>query len=191
MQSMTPVQAREWSLLGQDVFGRLAQLPKPVIAAINGIAVGGGCELALACDFRFADEAAQLGQPEIKLGLIPGWGATQRLPRLVGHAVAKNLILTGRLVSAGAAHRLGLIDAVAMPPSTAMEIAMTFAKQFATLPPLAVAFAKRAVDRGTEPPMAEGLRLEAEQFGRAFATHDHAEGLAAFLEKRTASFVGR
>lgn len=191
MQSMTPDQAREWSLLGQDVLKRVAQTPKPVIAAINGVAVGGGCELALACDFRFAVEGAQLGQPEIKLGLIPGWGATQRLPRLVGHAAAKNLTLTGRLVSAGAAQRLGLIDAVATPPTTAIETAMTFANQFADLPPLAVAFAKHAIDAGADVSMRDGLLLEAEQFGRVFATHDHAEGLAAFLEKRSALFRGR
>src|SRR5687768_17476843 len=117
MQSMTVEQGREWSLLGHHVFDKLQDLPKPVLASINGVAVGGGLELALACDFRFAVEGAQLGQPEIKLGMLPGWGGTQRLPRLIGSGVARNLVLTGRLVSGVAAQRLGLVDAVAADPA--------------------------------------------------------------------------
>ncbi|MGI8423803.1 MAG: enoyl-CoA hydratase/isomerase family protein [Chloroflexota bacterium] len=191
MQSMDVDRAREWSLLGHATLQAIEDLPKPVIAAINGIAVGGGCELTLACDFRFAVEAAQLGQPEIKLGMIPGWGGTQRLPRLVGPAVARNLVLTGRLVSAGAAQRLGLVDAVAADSAAVMETALTFARQFATLPPLAVGFAKHAIDRGADLSLREGILLEVEQFGRAFATEDRVEGLAAFVEKREARFNGR
>jgi enoyl-CoA hydratase len=191
MQTMTEEQGREWSLLGHDVFARIEDLPKPVIAAINGIAVGGGCELALACDFRFMAEAAQLGQPEIKLGLIPGWGGTQRLPRIVGSALAKDLILTGRLMAADEARRVGLIHGVAQDAPGVLQQALVYAAQFANLPPLAVAYAKHAIHEGADLPLREGTRLEAEQFGRCFTTEDVREGLAAFVEKRPAAFRGR
>ncbi len=190
MQSMTVERGREWALLGHDVFQKIEDLPKPVIAAINGVAVGGGCELALACDFRFMVDGAQIGQPEIKLGMIPGWGGTQRLPRIVGTALAKDLVLTGRLMASDEAHRVGLVNGVA-PPGGVLEQALVYATQFASLPPLAVGFAKRAIDGGIDLPLRDGNRLEVEQFGRAFATADKAEGLAAFLEKRPARFEGR
>src|SRR5688500_15100445 len=144
MQAMAVDAAREWSLLGHAVFQSLEALPKPVIAAINGVALGGGCELALACDFRFMAETAQLGQPEIKLGLMPGWGGTQRLPRIVGEAVAKDLILTGRLMRPDEALRAGLATGVAESGASVVEIALVYARQFASLPPLAIAAAKRA-----------------------------------------------
>jgi len=190
MQSMTLEQGREWALLGHEVLQRFEDLPKPVIAAINGVAVGGGCELALACDFRFVVDGAQIGQPEIKLGMIPGWGGTQRLPRIVGTALAKDLVLTGRLMASDEAHRVGLVNGVA-PPGGVLEQALVYATQFASLPPLAVGFAKRAIDGGIDLPLRDGNRLEVEQFSRAFATTDKAEGLAAFLEKRPARFEGR
>lgn len=191
MRSMGVEAAREWSLLGHAAFQALEDLPKPVIAAINGVALGGGCELALACDFRFMAETAQLGQPEIKLGLIPGWGGTQRLPRIVGEALAKDLVLTGRLMAADEARRAGLINGIAESGASVLDLAVVFARQFAALPPLAVAAAKRAIDRGADLPLRESSVLESEQFGRLFGTKDGAEGIAAFLEKREAKFTGQ
>ena len=191
MQKMGLDAAREWSLLGHAVFAALEDLPKPVIAAINGVALGGGCELALACDFRFMAETAQLGQPEIKLGLMPGWGGTQRLPRIVGEALAKDLVLTGRLMAADEARRAGLINGVAEDGASVLEVALVYAQQFASLPPLAVAAAKHAIDRGADLPLAAANTLEAEQFSRLFGTRDGAEGMAAFLEKRAPHFTGQ
>jgi enoyl-CoA hydratase len=190
MQAMSVEQGRAWSRLGHEVFRLVEQVPKPVIAAINGIAVGGGCELALACDFRFIAERAQLGQPEIKLGMIPGWGGTQRLPRIVGAALAKDLVLTGRLMTAEEARRVGLVNGIA-PDGTALQVALVYAQQFATLPPLAVGYAKLAINQGIELALDEANALEVEQFVHSFATEDKAEGLAAFLEKRAAQFQGR
>jgi enoyl-CoA hydratase len=190
MRSMGVDPAREWSLLGHSVLQALEDLPKPVIAAINGAALGGGCELALACDFRFMAEAAQIGQPEIKLGLIPGWGGTQRLPRIVGEALAKDLVLTGRLMRADEALRAGLVNGVEDSGSSVLDIALVYARQFSSLPPLAVAAAKRAVDRGADLPLPEANVLEAEQFSRLFTTADRTEGIDAFLEKREAKFSG-
>ena len=191
MRSLGVDAAREWSLLGHSVFQSLEHVPKPVIAAINGAALGGGCELALACDFRFMAEAAQIGQPEIKLGLIPGWGGTQRLPRIVGEALAKDLVLTGRLMRADEALRAGLANGVADSGGSVLDIALVYARQFASLPPLAVAAAKRAIDRGADLPLDEANVFEAEQFSHLFATADSAEGIDAFLEKREAKFTGR
>lgn len=190
MQSMSEEAAIEWSRLGHDVFAAIEALPKPVIAAINGVAVGGGCELALACDFRFMAEGAQLGQPEVKLGLIPGWGGTQRLPRIIGAALAKDLILTGRLMGADEARRVGLVNGVAPTDGSVLEQALVYASQFQALPPLAIAFAKRAIDGGINQPLADGSRLETSEFSRCFATQDRAEGIAAFLEKRPPAFTG-
>ena len=191
MQSMGVDAAREWSLLGHTVFQAMEDLPKPVIAAINGVAVGGGCELALACDFRFMAEAAQVGQPEIKLGLMPGWGGTQRLPRIVGQALAKDLVLTGRLMGAEEALRVGLANGVAENGGSVLDVALVYARQFGALPPLAVGAAKRAIDRGADLSLRDANTLEAEQFSRLFGTQDATEGLAAFLEKRPARFEGR
>ena len=191
MQAMSVDSAREWSLLGHAVFQALEDLPKPSIAAINGVALGGGCELALACDFRFMAETAQIGQPEIKLGLMPGWGGTQRLPRIVGHALAKDLILTGRLMRADEALRVRLVNGVADSGDSVLDIAHVYARQFASLPPLAVAAAKLAIDRGADVSLRDGCVLESEQFGRLFSTRDGAEGLAAFVEKREATFTGQ
>jgi enoyl-CoA hydratase len=190
MQNMQEDQGREWALLGHDVFYTLSEAPLPVIAAINGAAVGGGCELALASDFRFADEKALLGQPEIKLGMIPGWGGTQRLTRLVGPAVAKDLVFSGRLIDAQEALRIGLVDAVA-PAGTVLQQALDYAARFAGSPRLAVGAAKRAIDQGIDLPLREATLLEVEWFARSFRTDDRREGLAAFLEKRPAQFKGR
>jgi enoyl-CoA hydratase len=190
MQTMSGDDARRWAQLGHDVFQALEDSPLPTVAAIDGAAVGGGCEAALACDLRFAGETAQLGQPEIKLGLIPGWGGTQRLPRLVGLSRALDLVLTGRLVDALEALRIGLVDRV-VPAGQALAAALEFAAQFASLPPLAVRYAKHAMHVGRDLDLREAHGIEVEMFARAFDTEDRAEGLAAFLVKRPAQFRGR
>lgn len=190
MQSMSVDDARRWAHLGHDVFQAIEDFPKPVIAAINGAAVGGGCEVALACDFRVIAESAAMGQPEIKLGLIPGWGGTQRLPRLVGVARAKDIIFTGRMVPAAETLQIGLVDEVA-PAGGALPRALTFAAQFAALPPLALAFAKRAITLGLDLESREGNAVEIDLICRCFETEDHAEGFTAFLEKRPPRFNGR
>ncbi|MGH2353650.1 MAG: enoyl-CoA hydratase/isomerase family protein, partial [Chloroflexota bacterium] len=190
MQTMTEEDGRRWSMLGHDVFRAIEELPKPSVAAINGVAVGGGCELALACDFRIMSERAQLGQPEIKLGLIPGWGGTQRLPRLAGITLAKEMVLTGRLVGADEALRAHLVHRVT-PAEGVLASATELAAQFATLPPLAVGYAKRAINLGQDVDLPEAIALEVNLFVQAFATEDRAEGLAAFVEKRPPEFKGR
>jgi enoyl-CoA hydratase len=190
MRSMSADDARRWARLGHDVFQVIEDFPKPVIAAINGAAVGGGCEVTLACDFRIIAEGAAMGQPEIRLGLIPGWGGTQRLPRLVGVARAKDIILTGRMVSAAEALQIGLVGEV-VPADRLLAQALEFAGQFAALPPLALGFAKRAITLGLDLDLQEGIAAEIDLISRCFETEDHAEGFAAFLEKRPPSFRGR
>jgi enoyl-CoA hydratase len=191
MQAMSVDQAREWSRLGHDVFQTLDDLPLPTIAAVNGVAAGGGCEVALSCDFRLAAEGALIGQPEIKLGLIPGWGGTQRLPRLVGPSRALDLVLTGRLVDAAEALRMGLVDRLAPSGESVLSAALVYAKQFGSLPPLALRYAKRAMRVGRDLDLREANGLEIEAFSQAFDTEDRVEGLAAFVEKRGAEFKGR
>ena len=170
---------------------RLARLPVPTIAAISGFALGGGCELALACDFRFAADSAQLGQPEILLGIIPGAGGTQRLPRLVGPSVAKDLIFSGRMVDATEAHRIGLVDAV-HPADDLHDEAMGVATRYAS-GPYALRMAKRAIDEGLEGPLDQGLRLEQSLFAETFVTDDKQIGVASFIEHGPgkAEFTGR
>jgi enoyl-CoA hydratase len=175
---------------GQRVFRRIETLGKPVIACIEGFALGGGCELAMACTLRLASESARLGQPEIKLGLIPGYGGSQRLPRLVGKGAALKMLLTGAIVDAAEALRIGLVDEV-LPPEKLMERAAELASQIAEMPPLAVAAAIEAVGRGADLRLDEALVLEATIFGRLCGTEDKREGTAAFLEKRRAIWVGR
>jgi len=159
----------------------IARIPKPVIAAVTGFALGGGCELALACDFRVAADNAKLGQPEILLGIIPGMGGTQRLPRLVGPAKAKDLILTGRFVGAQEALEIGLVDAV-VPADQVYATAQAMAAKFAKGPALAMAAAKAAIDGGLDTDLANGLRLESHLFASVFATADAATGLRSFIE---------
>lgn len=190
MRTMTEAEARRWTELGHDVFRAVETLNKPVIAAVNGMAVGGGCELALACDLRVMAEGAQLGQPEIKLGLIPGWGGTQRLPRLAGMALAKEMVLTGRPVGAPEALRAGLINRVT-PADRVLPEALQLAAEFDALPPLAVAYAKQAMNVGRDLDLQGALAVEINLFMHAFASEDRAEGLAAFLEKRPPHFRGR
>lgn len=178
------------ALRGQSVMARMESCGKPVIACINGFALGGGCELALACTFRVASEAARLGQPEVKLGLIPGYGGTQRLPRLVGPSAALRLILTADIIPAAEALRIGLVDAV-VPPEKLLETARALAVKIAAQAPLAIAASIEAVRQGADLPLAEALALEASIFGRLSATADKHEGVKAFLEKRPATFMGR
>jgi enoyl-CoA hydratase len=184
----TPVQQRA-VMAERRIFDEIAEFPKPVIAMINGFALGGGCELALACDIRVAGKSAKLGQPEIKLGIIPGGGGTQRLPRIVGVGTAMRLILTGELISAEEAARIGLVD-VLVDDADLRAKTMEIANAMAAQSPLTLRLAKTAVRAAEEMPLANGLAFERELFITAFGSADKREGVAAFLEKRTATFKG-
>jgi enoyl-CoA hydratase len=175
---------------GQGVFRLIETCGKPVIACINGFALGGGCELAMACTMRLASETARLGQPEVKLGLVPGYGGTQRLPRLVGQAAALKLLLTGEMIGASEALRLGLVDEV-VPADGLMARGEALARTMVAMAPLAVAGCLEAVQRGSEVGLEAALGVEAEIFGRLCGSEDKAEGTAAFLEKRPAVWKGR
>jgi len=190
LSQQTPVNGREFTLYGQEIFHRLETLGKPVIAAINGFALGGGCELALACTLRVAGRNAKLGQPEVKLGLMPGYGGTQRLPRLCGKGVAHELLLTGEMISADEALRVGLVNRV-VEPGEVLTTAEAIAKKIIANAPLAMKYALEAVERGMEMPQEQGLFLEATLFGLCCATQDMREGTRAFLEKRSPKFEGR
>ena len=184
------VSGKEYTHRGQTVLALIENLGKPVIACINGFALGGGCELAMACTIRLASENAKLGQPEVKLGIIPGYGGTQRLPRLVGKGLAMQQILTGEMISAQGAYRIGLVNEVVAAAELIPRAEAIAAKVIAN-PPLAVQYAMEAVNKGMEMPLAEGLYLEATLFGMCCATEDKKEGLTAFLEKRPAQFKGK
>ena len=186
----TPVDGKELSLFGQGVLHMLETMGKPSIAAINGYALGGGCEVALACTIRLASKTAKLGQPEVKLGIIPGYGGSQRLARLCGKGAAHELILTGEMVSADEALRIGLVNHV-VEPAELIPAAEALARKIIANAPLAVRFAMEAVEHGTEMPQEEGLFLEATLFGLCCATQDMREGTRAFLEKRAAQFKGK
>ncbi len=175
---------------GQDVFCRLESIGKPVIAAINGYALGGGCELIMACDMRLAADAARLGQPEVNLGIIPGFGGTQRLPRLVGRGVAKWLIFSGEMISAQEAWRIGLVDWV-VPAAELTSAAMELAGKLTSKAPIAIALAKQSINLGTEADLKTACAYEASLFGLVCGTQDHIEGTSAFLQKRVAQFTGR
>jgi enoyl-CoA hydratase len=190
LSQQTPVNGREFTLYGQEIIHRLETLGKPSIAAINGFALGGGCELALACTLRIASRNAKLGQPEVKLGLIPGYGGSQRLPRLCGKGVAQELILTGEMISAEEALRVGLVNRV-VESGGLLATAESIAQKIIANAPLAVKYAMEAVERGMEMPQEEGLYLEATLFGLCCATQDMREGTRAFLEKRPPKFEGR
>ena len=180
--------AKEWGALGHEVGTLLETMPKPSIAAINGFALGGGCELACACDLRYASTKAQLGQPEINLGIIPGWGGTQRLARICGVGFAKELILTGRLVDAEEALRRGLVNGVHDP---VLDKALETARVLASKSPVALAAAKAAVNDSLQGAHESNLRGEAQHFGDLFSSEDAKEGLTAFIEKREPNFAGR
>jgi enoyl-CoA hydratase len=184
------LKGRDVSRFRQALFARIENLPVPVIAAVNGYALGGGLELALACNIRIASEKAQFGAPEVKLGIIPGDGGTQRLPRLVGLGRAMELVLTGDFIDAQEAHRIGLVNRV-VSPDELMESVMTLAKKIASRPPLAVKYAKEAVNRSQEGDTASGYALESYLHALACTTEDKKEGVAAFLEKRKGKFKGK
>ena len=184
------VTAKEYTHRGQSVLDLIENLGKPVIACINGFALGGGCEIALACTMRLASENAKLGQPEVKLGIIPGYGGTQRLPRLVGKGVAMQLVLSGEIISAQEALRIGLVNEV-VAAAELIPRAEAIAQKIIANAPLAVQYAMEAVNHGMDMTLAEGLYLEATLFGLICATEDKQEGTTAFLEKRPAQFRGK
>ncbi len=190
LAQMTPMDAKAFVEKNRRAFGAIEHLGKPVIAAVNGYALGGGCELAMACHIRIASENARFGQPEINLGLFPGAGGTQRLPRLVGRSLALEMMLTGEAISAQEAHRLGLVNKV-VPPAELMPTAEKLAQQILAKAPLAVGVILEAVQHGMEMTLAEGLKLEENLFGVICGTEDMKEGTTAFLEKRPATFKGR
>ncbi|WLR50272.1 enoyl-CoA hydratase-related protein [Bacillus tianshenii] len=177
----------EMCIRGQGVFNKLEALPQPVIAAIDGFALGGGLELALACDFRIATPSSKIGLPEVKLGIIPGYGGTQRLARLIGPGKAKQLIYSGEFVSAEQAEGIGLVEEVT--DGSAVEAAINWAEKIKCRGPIAVAAAKRAINEGLQTTLQEGLALEAQLFGDICETKDKVEGVTAFLEKREPKFV--
>ena len=186
----TAVEAEQSSRFGQEVLDLVENLGKPVVAAINGFALGGGCETAMACTIRIAVEHARFGQPEVKLGLLPGGGGTQRLPRLVGRGRALQLILTGGIIDAQEAWRIGLVNEI-VPAADLIPRAEAILREIAANGPLAIRYALEAVNKGLETSVAEGLALEASVFGLCAATDDKREGTQAFLEKRSPQFRGR
>ena len=190
LSSQTPTVAKARAQAGQNVFRRFETSPKPVIAAVNGFALGGGCELALACHIRIASDKAKFGQPEVKLGTCPGFGGTQRLPRLVGKGRAIQLITTAEMIDADEAFRIGLVNRV-VPAEDLMNTATEMMQAILANGPLAVALCIEAVDRGLEMSLDEGMVLEANHFGLLAATEDMTEGMKAFLEKRTPVFRGK
>src|SRR5690348_9376160 len=185
-----PVEAKAYTHRGQAVLDLIENLGKPVIACINGFALGGGCEIAMACTMRLASESAKLGQPEVKLGIIPGYGGTQRLPRLVGTGLAMQILLTGEMITAQEAHRIGLVNEV-VPAAQLISRAEAIAQAIIKNAPLAIQYCLEAVNHGMEMTQQEGLYLEATLFAVCCATEDKKEGTTAFLEKRAANFAGK
>jgi enoyl-CoA hydratase len=190
MQGLTAEEARRFGALGQAVMSGIEAAPQPWIAAVNGFALGGGCELLLACDIRLASERAKFGQPEIDFGITPGFGGTQRLPRTVGAGWARYLVLTGRHIRADEALRIGLVQAV-FPKDELMPQAMTLAEDLASKSPLAMRYCKAALNAAADTDVATGQGIERDLFALAFATEDQSEGMAAFLAKRAPDFKGR
>ncbi|ABZ83672.1 3-hydroxybutyryl-coa dehydratase [Heliomicrobium modesticaldum Ice1] len=183
-------EARAFSRLGQQVFNRIEELPQPVIAAVNGYALGGGCELAMACDFRIAAQNARFGQPEVSLGVIAGFGGTQRLPRLVGRGMAAQLLYSGDMIGSDEALRIGLVNKV-VAAEALMDEAKAIAGRIAAAGPLSVIASKAALREGSNMDLKRALAYERELFAAGFATADQKEGMAAFLQKRKANFQGR
>ena len=189
LSKMTPVSGRLHALRGQAIFSKIETLGKPVIAAINGFALGGGCELALACTLRVASDNAKLGQPEVKLGILPGYGGSQRLARIVGKGRAMEICLTAEPISAEEAYRIGLVNRI-VPAGQALAAAREIAGKILANGPLAVAYTMEAIHHGLDLPLEDGLLLEATLFGLCASSADMKEGMAAFLEKRPARFQG-
>jgi len=190
MKDFNPLEGRRFAQLGQAAFRKLEMIPQPVIAAINGFALGGGCELAMACDIRIASENAKFGQPEVTLGLTAGFGGTQRLPRLVGTGIASELLFTGDIIDVNEAYRIGLVNKV-YSLETLMEEAQKLAQRIAGRAPAAVQLSKSAIQRGINMDLDSAQAYEAEVFGLTFSTQDQTEGCSAFLEKRKPVFEGK
>lgn len=190
MASMSPLEGKKFAALGLGVARGLEELPIPVIAAVNGFALGGGIELALACDLIVAAHTAKFGQPEINLGVIPGFGGTQRLARRIGLPLARELIYTGDMIDAETAQRYGLVNRV-VPAAACLDEAKTLARTLAGKPPVAIRQAKAAINAGSDMDLQNGCRFETEAFALSFSTADKAEGMSAFLEKRTPKFTGK
>ena len=190
MSVMDPLEAKRFSEIGHAAMALLDRSPVPTIAAVNGYALGGGCEVAIACDIRVAAANATFGFPEVGLGILPGMGGTQRLPRLIGPALAKELIFTGRRIGAEEAREIGLVNRV-VPEGEALNAARELAGEIAANGPLAVRYAKAAANRSTDVDLVSGLEYEADQFALLFATEDAREGMGAFVEKRKPEFRGR
>lgn len=183
MKDMSVVEGRKFGILGNKVFRAIETLEKPVIAAVNGFALGGGCELSMACDIRIASTKAKFGQPEVGLGITPGFGGTQRLPRLVGMGMAKELIYSSRIVGAEEAYRIGLVNKVVEPEALMGEVTK-LAEEILGNAPIAVKLCKQAINRGMQIDIDTAISLEAELFGECFSTEDQKEGMSAFVEKR-------
>ncbi len=183
MKDLNEEQGEEFGILGNNVFRRLEKLDKPVIAAISGFALGGGCELAMSCDIRIASERAKFGQPEAGLGITPGFGGTQRLARIVGQGKAKELIYTCDIIKAEEAYRIGLVNKI-VPLESLMDEAKAMANKIIANAPMAVKYCKDAINRGTQVDIDKAILIEAEDFGKCFATEDQTEGMNAFLERR-------
>lgn len=189
MQSLNPLQARGFARSGQKVLSQIENLSKPVIAAINGFALGGGCELAMACDIRVASDKAKFGQPEVNLGIMAGFGGTQRLTRLVNPGVAKEMLFTADMYDAQAAYKMGLVNHV-VPAEELLEFCKSMARRIASKGPVAVSLTKEAVNQGLEMDLEKALALEADLFALSFTTGDRAEGISAFLGKAKPNFKG-
>ncbi|WP_130861723.1 enoyl-CoA hydratase-related protein [Bacilliculturomica massiliensis] len=190
MSTMNEKEGYEFGVLGSSVFRKIEKLDKPSIAAVNGFALGGGCELAMSCDMRIASEKAKFGQPEVGLGITPGYCGTQRLARIAGKAKACELILTGKHIKADEALAIGLVNKV-VAPEALMDEALALAADIAKNAPLAVRYSNKAIKEGLEATMEEGIKIENDLFAKCFATEDQKEGMAAFLEKRKAEFKGK
>lgn len=187
MKDFNTMEGREFGISGNKVFTKLENIGKPVIAAVNGFALGGGCELSMACDIRIASSKAKFGQPEAGLGITPGFGGTQRLPRIVGEGMAMELIFTGKIIDAEEALRIGLVNRV-VEPDKLMEESKALANTIAAQAPIAVRLSKAAISRGMQCDIDTGLAYEAEVFGQCFSTYDQKEGMTAFIEKRDKCF---
>jgi len=190
MQPLSAMEGRKWAKFGQNVFSKLDNLPQPVIAAVNGFALGGGCELAMACDMRIASDKAKFGQPEVSLGIIPGFAGTQRLPRLIGKGRAKELLFTGDIIDVQEAYRIGLVNKVTTSEDL-ISVAKAVAKNIMSRAEIAVKLCKSSVNEGMDMDLRSGTAYEADIFGLCFATEDQKEGMNAFVEKRKAIFIGK
>ncbi len=190
MSSMNAAEGKAFGEKGAAVFRKIELLHKPVIAAINGFALGGGCELSMCCDIRIASAKAKLGQPEVGLGITPGFSGTQRLPRIVGEGIAKELIYTADIIDANEAYRIGLVNKV-VEPEALMDTAMAMAQKIAKKAPIAVKYSKEAINRGVQTDIDSAIAIEANLFGLCFSTEDQKEGMSAFLGKREAQYKNR